>query len=79
VPQNIQLFIIGSQIIFIVIIINIVFQMYKHFLYWPHIYRPAIGMLLNLCYAMPLTIKLSNSAFEFCAKANEVLNNKRIK
>jgi hypothetical protein len=53
--------------------------MYKHFLYWPHIYRPAIGMLLNLCYAMPLTIKLSNSAFEFCAKANEVLNNKRIK
>jgi hypothetical protein len=50
--------------------------MYKHF-YIGLIYRPAIDAFKLL--AMPLTIKLSNSAFEFCAKANEVLNNKRIK
>jgi hypothetical protein len=51
--------------------------MYKHFY---------IGIFIDLQWdafkplllAMPLTIKLS-SAFEFCAKANEVLNNKRIK
>jgi hypothetical protein len=34
-------------------------------------------MLLNLC-VMPLTIKLSNSAFEFCAKANKYSTTKEL-
>jgi hypothetical protein len=53
--------------------------MYKHFYIGLIFIDLQLGCFKPLLLAMPLTIKLSNSAFEFCAKANEVLNNKRIK